>query len=65
MFTPIYEVEGGLHMSICEKGGLLSNKKGEPHVCFGSIDGHVRVWRVHPNVVDVHSLDTKKVTVIA
>jgi len=49
-------------MSICEKGDF--SKKEVSHDCFGKLDGDVRLWRIHYSVVDVHSLDTKKVTVV-
>ena len=51
-------------MSICIKVGFFLTE-GEPHVCRRSFDGYVRIWCVHTSIVEVHSLDTKKVTVIA
>ena len=49
-------------MSICIKVGFAS--KGSSHVCFRSTCDYVRIWDIYYRVVDVHSLDTKKIIVL-
>ena len=39
--------------------------KGRPHDCSRSTWDDVLIWNVYSRVVNVHSLDTKKVTVWA
>ena len=50
-------------MIICIEVGFAS--KGSSHDCLRSTRVNVLIWNVYSRVTNVHSLDTKKVTVLA
>ena len=50
-------------MSIWIKVGFAS--KGSSHVCSRIARDNAPIWNVYPRVINLHSLGTKKVTVLA